>query len=56
MVKKSEAKKEVYFIATKYKNNPAKVNFYTKSGRAVPNSSVTKTKSSEGFRFYTTFN
>lgn len=46
-------KKEVYFIATKYKNNPAKVSFYTKDGKEVPEKNVEKENTQTGVKLYT---
>ena len=43
MTKKIRGEKPVYFIATKYKNRRARVNFYTKDGKNVPENFVTKT-------------
>ncbi|MDP1710259.1 MAG: hypothetical protein Q8L28_01455 [bacterium] len=55
MTKKIEAKKEVYFIATKYKNRKASVSFYTKEGKSVPENSVAKTDVGGAVGFYTNY-
>lgn len=43
----------VYFIATKYKNNPAKVSFYTTDGHEVPEKKVEKESTKTGVKLYT---
>jgi len=53
MAKKQITKKPVYFIATKYKNEPAKVSFYTKDGKKVPENQVEKEPTKTGVRLYT---
>lgn len=53
MIKKKTTKKEVYFIATKYKNQPANVSFYTKEGEKVPESKVEKEPTKKGIRLFT---
>ncbi len=53
MKKNNIAKKEVYFIATKYKNKPAQVSFYTKGGKQVPEDKVEKQHTKTGVRLYT---
>lgn len=53
MKKRNTAKKEVYFIATKYKNKPAKVAFYTKDGGQVAENKVEKDITKAGVRLYT---
>ncbi len=50
---KEEARKEVFFIATKYQNNPAEVSFYTKDGKAVSENNVIKENTKEGVRLST---
>lgn len=40
-------KKGVFFIATKYKNEPAKVNFYTKGGELVSDNTVCRSETKE---------
>ena len=52
-MKKKRTKKPVYFIATKYKSNPAKVAFYTKDGGQVPEHKVEKESTKAGVRLYT---
>lgn len=47
-------KKEVFFIATRYKNHPASVDFFTKTGSHVPYEVVQKERTREGIRFYVT--
>lgn len=47
-------KTPVFFIATKIKEEPAVVNFYTKEGEKVAFKSVKKEKTIEGVRFYAT--
>lgn len=46
-------KSPVYFIATKYKNKPAQVSFYTKRGKQVPEDKVEKQHTKTGVRLYT---
>lgn len=53
MKKKNIAKKEVYFIATKYKNKPARVAFYKKSGGQIAENKVEKDLTKAGVRLYT---
>lgn len=53
MVRKKAAKKEVYFIATKYKNKPAEVTFYTEKGDKVPEKVVEKVPTRDGVHLYT---
>lgn len=53
MKKKDIVKKEVYFIATKYKNKPAQVSFYVKGGKQVPEDKVEKQYTKTGVRLYT---
>ncbi len=53
MKKKLTNEKEVYFIATKYKNQPTKVSFYTKGGREVPENKVEKEPTKTGVRLNT---
>lgn len=48
MIKKSKAKKEVYFIATKYKNQPVDVSFYVKGGKKVSKNRVKKVMTKSG--------
>lgn len=56
MTKKRAVKKqEVFFIATRYKNKPLDVTFYTKSGKPVPEETVTKEKTERGLQHFTTF-
>ncbi len=46
---------EVIFIATKYKDKPVNIHFYTETGRHVPAKSVSRTESDKkGIRFFTT--
>lgn len=57
MKKKDVAKKEVYFIATKYKNKPANVIYYTKKdGKQVNFNNVEKKYTSEGIKYFATAN
>ncbi len=53
MKKNNATKKEVYFIATKYKNKPAQVSFYAKKGGQVPEDKVEKQHTKTGVRLYT---
>lgn len=53
MKKKQLTKKPVYFIATKYKNNPTRVAFYTKVGGQVAENKVEKEPTKAGVRLYT---
>ena len=43
--------KQVFFIATKLKNKPVNVSFYTKAGERVAFESVKKVKTKEGVHF-----
>lgn len=52
-MKKKARKKEVYFIATKYKNQPVKIDFYTKTGESIPSKEVKKEETKAGPRFFT---
>lgn len=45
-------KTPVFFIATRAKNMPMRVQFYTKTGKIVNFDSVKKVKTKEGVRFY----
>ncbi len=53
MNKNNAAKKEVYFIATKYKNKPAQVSFYVRGGKQVSEDKVEKQHTKTGVRLYT---
>ena len=46
------AKKQVFFIATKAKKEPAEVSFYTKKGERVTFDAVKKVRTKEGVQFY----
>ncbi len=46
-------KTSVYFIATKIKQQPAVVNFYTKEGKSVSRQDVEKVETKQGTEFYT---
>jgi len=49
MTKPKKTKKELYFIATRFKNGPIKVSFYTKDwSQEVPRELVEKRKTSTG--------
>ena len=51
--KKKQTKKEVYFIATRIKNRPIKVSFYTKKdGKEVESSMVKKEHTNHGVRLF----
>ena len=52
MVKKS--KEEVNFIATKHRNEPVQVSFYTKEGKFVAFDAVEKRATKTGVKFYAT--
>lgn len=55
MIKKRKTRKEVYFIASRYRNNPINVTFYSKSsGERVPKESVEKVVTSKGVKFFAT--
>lgn len=54
MQKTKVPKKEVYFIATRYKNNPLNIVFYTKEGERVPTKLVEKEKTAVGTRYFAT--
>lgn len=57
MKKNTATKKEVYFIATKYKNKPANVSYYTKKdGKEVDFSNVEKKYTSEGIKYFAAAN
>lgn len=45
-------KTPVFFIATKIKNTPVVVNFYTTKGKKVESESVTKEKTDSGVYYY----
>lgn len=46
------ARKKVSFIATKYKNKKAKINFYTKDGKKISFDAVKRTPAKEKIEFY----
>jgi len=48
----AKIKKEVFFIATKYKGNPTIVDFYTRSGKKVPQDIVEKERTKDGVKFF----
>ena len=52
-MKKKPTSKPVYFIATKHKNSPVQVAFYTKDGGQVPEKKVEKEPTKAGVRLYT---
>jgi hypothetical protein len=52
--KQTAKKKEAYFIATKQKNRPMNVTFYTKDGKKVAFGAVEKKHTKEGVQFFTT--
>ena len=57
MKKKNNAKKEVYFIATKYKNKPASVSYFTKKdGKEVDFNNVEKKYTNEGIKYFAAAN
>lgn len=45
-------KEEVFFIATKYKSNPTMVDFFTRSGKKVPQDIVEKKRTKDGVKFF----
>jgi len=45
-------KTPVYFVATKTKQQPVVVNFYTKNGKPVAFEAVKKVRTKEGVFFY----
>lgn len=45
-------KTPVFFIATRAKNKPMRVQFYTKTGEMIDFDAVKKVKTSEGVHFY----
>ena len=45
-------KTPVFFVATRAKNKPISVNFYTKTGKLVSFDAVKKVKTKEGVHFY----
>lgn len=50
---KTATKTPVFFIATKTKKEPAKVSFFTKTGKPVSFDAVRKIRTKEGVHFYT---
>ena len=49
MIKPKKTKEELYFIATRFKNRPINVSFFTKDGsKEVPKDLVEKKKTSKG--------
>lgn len=50
---KTATKTPVFFIATKTKQQPARVSFFTKTGKPVSFDAVKKVKTKEGVHFYT---
>ena len=46
-------KTPVFFVATRAKNMPMRVQFYTKTGKMVDFDAVKKVKTKEGVYFYT---
>lgn len=46
-------KTPVYFIATKIKQQPAVVNFYTEEGKYVSRQDVERVETKQGIQFYT---
>ena len=52
--KKVVKKQKVFFVATKYKNKPATVQFYTKTGKQVQSKSVEKKVTKTGVQHFTT--
>jgi len=48
----SMAKTQVFFIATRTKNKPVRVQFYTKKGEPVAFEAVKKVKTKEGVQFF----
>lgn len=54
MKKRNTAKKPVYFIATRYKNESVKVDFYTKTtGEHVPFDAVERKRTKLGVQLFT---
>lgn len=51
-MKKTQKKAEVFFIATKYKNKPIRIDFYTKKWKHVPAKEVKKEETREGVRYF----
>lgn len=51
-IPQKQARKPVFFIATKTRKQPVQVNFYTKQGAPVNFEAVEKVKTKEGVRFY----
>ena len=49
---KASNKKEVKFIATKYRNEPVQVSFYNKNGKFVAFDAVERRATKSGVRFY----
>ena len=50
---KTVTKIPVFFIATKTKKEPARVSFFTKTGKLVDFDAVKKVQTKEGVHFYT---
>lgn len=49
----TQTKKPVFFVATKKRNEPVVVNFFTKKGEPVAFRAVKKVKTKGGVFFYT---
>jgi hypothetical protein len=47
-------KTPVFFIATRERNRPVEVQFYTKKGKPVTFETVKKVKTKEGIQFFAT--
>ena len=45
-------KQELVVVATKYKNQPIKIDYYTKSGESISKNSVIREKNSSGAKFF----
>ncbi len=52
MKNKKVSKKEVYFIATRYKNRPVDVTFYAKTGEKVDRDEVERVQTKDGVKFF----
>lgn len=53
IAKKREVKKEeVHFIATRYRNEPLNVSFYTKDGKKVAWEALEKKRTKEGVKLF----
>lgn len=50
--KKMAKKEKVHFIATRYRNEPLDVSFYTKDGKLVAWEAIEKKRTKEGVKLF----